>query len=481
MRTTWVVACALVAGACLPEFPPLECVANSECLGGQCVDNLCVLGGAGVSDLGPSDLSPPDLGPGGPDMSDAGPEDHGPLDLGPGDLGPADLGPDAGFVAQLAPTELAFGPQPLGCAGPTRTAVVQNLGVTTVEVSQIRLVVGTSFTVAAPALPQRLGPAGSLAVPIRFSPGAVGPAQDELEVTYQAQTPLSARITGEGARQPLVTDRFEVRGGALSVLLVVDNGPGATALQAALGNLAATLVGALSGFDGRLGVTTTDVSNNGAAGSLLGSPRVIDVRGANPTLVLSQRLQVGQSGLQDAQGLEAATRALTAPLIGADNLGFLVPASAVLVIIASERADRSVDTPNQYAQRLAAVSAGPVVVNAIVPGRANCPLPSGGVSAAADSATTTVVATTGGTRADVCAAPSTWAPALTRLPPVPPARRFVLRQRAVAGTLEVRINGVRQPEGQAWSFDAAAGAVRFEDAAIPAFGSTVEVRYQARC
>jgi hypothetical protein len=384
-------------------------------------------------------------------------------------------------VAQLGPSPLDFGAQPVGCEGPAREAIVQNLGVSTLQIRELSLAGGasSSFVVRPPALPLTLGPAASARIPVRFAPRSETRAEDTLRVRYQAAAPLTARLQGTGARRPRVREQTPVRGGALDVLVVIDNGPGATAIQARLGALAQELVSGLDGFDFHLGVTTTDASPGGARGALLGAPIVIAASRPRPADALAMRVQVGQGTRAPARGLDTALAALTPPLASGANRGFLRPSAPLLVLLVSERSDASTLTAAEHARRLGATNGGaPFALNAVVPLRSGCTLPSGGLGTF-DARVATAVQAAGGAASDACA--MDWSAALGTLPPVPPRTEFPLRQRAVAGSVEVRVNGERVPENRAWTFDPMGQRVVFRAEAAPAFGDVVQIRYRARC
>jgi hypothetical protein len=98
------------------------------------------------------------------------------------------------------PSNVAFGNVPVGVSN-TQTLTVQDSGNANLIVSQTAIT-GTGFSISGPALPATVTPGNSVALTVRFSPGAAGNAAGTVSIASNA-TQLSVPVTGAGIAQSL--------------------------------------------------------------------------------------------------------------------------------------------------------------------------------------------------------------------------------------------------------------------------------------
>ena len=242
---------------------------------------------------------------------------------------------------------------------------------------------------------------------VRYAPGAEG--EDAASLRVQALgTTFTAGLLGTAQAHPTQTDHFAQQGQAkVDVLFVIDNSGSMMEEQASLSqNFAAFLSGAQQqAVDYHIAVTTTGIEpspsgwsrcpggvDGGEAGRLFpadgSSPRIITRSTPNAAHVFATDVTVGICHW-DEQGLEAAYRALSQPLVNSaddpattlpndGNLGFLRPDALLAVVFVSDEDDSSPQTVEFYETFLRAVKANNptlLVVSAIVgpPNISTCP------------------------------------------------------------------------------------------------------------
>jgi hypothetical protein len=192
-----------------------------------------------------------------------------------------------------------------------------------------------------------------------------------------------------------------------------------------------------------------------------------------------------------SQGLEAMRAALSAPLADraddprtpepADgNLGLLRPSARLAVVFLSDEDDHSGFEPESYVQLIQALK-GPGLshraqVHAIIPTDRSC------VTAGPEAPRYAAVALqTGGSTFEVCR--SDYSPLLDELAVRAAGAQgeFRLSRPATGpGEIAVRVDGQAVAPGW-WTYDAATQSIRFDPAAVPTSGQTVEVRYRSPC
>ncbi len=154
---------------------------------------------------------------------------------------------------------------------------------------------------------------------------------------------------GTGAQNTL---NFKQNSALVDVLFVVDNSPSMCEKQQALAQKFQAFIAAFEAqqMDFHVGVVSTDMYNPTFQGKLVakaGNPTF--VTGATPNLsqVFAENLaEVGLGGSPRSQGLLAAQAALTEPLAGGANTGFLRgPEASLAIIVVSDEDDFSLADP----------------------------------------------------------------------------------------------------------------------------------------
>jgi hypothetical protein len=361
------------------------------------------------------------------------------------------------------------------------------------------------FLTATPAIPTgglQLAPGALTTFRAKYHPidygadsGAIAIAavQAGQNVTYLVS------LAGTGDMSGLQTDTFQqqVKPKA-DVLLIVDDSCSMTDKQMSLGtNFAAFLQYAqATGTDWQIGVTTTDaappictfgICQGGLVnGKLLGNPKVLSPATPNVATVFAQRVIVGTNGGTET-GLEAAVKALTPPLITADNAGFLRYDANLAVVVVSDAGDQGGQPYSYYLNRLRNVKgyqrANMFTFNDIGPYLASPP--SGCTyDDYTDSATYhQLVADTSGVQAEICT--TNWATKLQDLGKTAFGFRttfYLSAEPDLTGgrMLDVKIDGAPVPNGD-FTYDAATQAVVFQPMTTPGPGKTLTVSYFKAC
>ena len=403
-----------------------------------------------------------------------------------------------------APNFLDFGPVRYDCEASPRRTLVSNQCAEPVTISGIGIGEGTS---------DQFGLSEAPAAPLTLQPGE----GFELEATYardvhgQHFSPLFLDVVNEPAPFliPMLAetnhddraDETFVQGvpNLLDVLFVVGN---TTTMASHQAKLASDVAGwmtdaAGAGLDLRVGVTTTalvprsGVCTDSVAGGQAG--RLVPVDAVRSRITASPdvaALNVRVGACHDlVQGLEAMRQALTPPLVNqsddprtpqpADgNLGLLRDPARLAVVVLSDEDDHSGFEPESYLQLLSTLK-GPgssqrTRLHAILPF-------GGGCSTAAPSADrfAEVARGSGGNTLEICS--GSYRSLLDSLTAeaVDVQRAFALTHLPSSeGDIEVSVDGVTSRE---WRWDPAANAVVFDEAATPAPGQRIRVRYRGVC
>lgn len=410
-----------------------------------------------------------------------------------------------------APPFLDFGPVRLDCSPPPRRGYLVNQCATPVTVARSWIGPGTSeqFSVrGGPAFPLTLGRGEGFEVEVAYSRTILGQHFSPLFFQVEGEPgpyllPLLAETNHEGVQ----IDRF-IQGTdrQLDLLLVVSN---TTTMPAYQDRLKAAIPGFIArardrGVDVNVGVTTTGLfprsplCPGGAQGGEAG--RLFPVDGSRPRVMSSTsgaavatvQANLGVGGCHHlSQGLEAMRAALSAPLADraddprtpepADgNLGLLRPSARLAVVFLSDEDDHSGFEPESYVQLIQALK-GPGLshraqVHAIIPTDRSC------VTAGPEAPRYAAVALqTGGSTFEVCR--SDYSPLLDELAVRAAGAQgeFRLSRPATGpGEIAVRVDGQAVAPGW-WTYDAATQSIRFDPAAVPTSGQTVEVRYRSPC
>ncbi|MBX5484097.1 MAG: choice-of-anchor D domain-containing protein [Myxococcaceae bacterium] len=409
----------------------------------------------------------------------------------------------------LQPTNVDYGMTKLSCGPKTRTVIAYNTCTAPVTLSSVRLDTPTTTDItlgAVPALPYTLAAGGQLSFDLTYAPSNDGDDVAALRVVADGLE-YTAGLFGLGLTQPTRTDVFvQDSQSKVDVLFVIDNSGSMMEEQANLGqNFQAFLSAAQAqAVDYQIGVTTTGIdpspggwsvcpggAEGGEAGRLFpvngSSPRIIRPNTPNAAQVFANNVNVGWCHWNE-QGLEAAYRALSPPLINnADapgtsepndgNLGFLRADAKLAVVFLSDEDDYSTQPVSFYETFFKSLKTDPtqLSISAIV-GPANlatCP-----TASSSGLRYIALANATGGVVESICT--SDWQKALQNIGgnTFGLKRRFKLTEVPV-GTPTVSVNGVDQTSG--WQYDAATNSVVFDEKDTPAAGSVIEVTYSLGC
>jgi hypothetical protein len=411
---------------------------------------------------------------------------------------------------QLSPTTVDFGAAKLTCPARTRSVVAYNRCTSAVAVDAASLTGSGEISITSgPALPGTIAPGGQQRWELRYAPVDEGEDLAVLRVSALGGT-HTAGLLGEGHVLHDRTDRFVQEGHAkVDVLFVVDNSGSMMEEQGGLAQNFAALLSAAQGqrVDYRIAVTTTGIEpsvggwtacpggvQGGEAGRLFPAdsarPRVIAPTTPDAAAVFAANVQVGVCHWNE-QGLEAAYRALSPPLVnsaddphtplpGDGNLGFLRPDAKLAVVFVSDEDDYSPGTVAFYEAFFRALKSDDptlLVISAVVGPQdlSTCP-----TAASSGSRYAALARSTGGVVESICT-PS-WADSLEHLSDSAfgPRQRFLLSASpASPAEVVVRVNGAAVTSG--WTYDPVTNSVVFDAQVVPAFGSLIEITYPLGC
>ncbi|MBI3183723.1 MAG: choice-of-anchor D domain-containing protein [Myxococcales bacterium] len=414
---------------------------------------------------------------------------------------------------QLQPSSIDFGTVRLTCGARTRTVLALNTCSAPVTLSQASIGSATSNEMSlavGPPLPYSLAPGNQVAFSVRYQPTDEGKDAAALRVDAAQGGLNTVGLIGQGVDKSTHTDRFVQESQAkVDLLFVVDNSGSMMEEQQSLAQNFASLLSSAqaSGADYHLGVTTTGLDpspggwavcpggvDGGESGRLFpvvgSTPRIITPATPAAAQVFAANVQVGWCHWNE-QGLEAAYRALSAPLVSSaddprtpqpadGNQGFLRPDAKLAIVVVSDEEDFSPQPVEFYATFFRSLKANdPALLSfsAIVgPGNlATCPTASSSGLRYAKLAQDT-----GGVTESICT--QNWADSLKNISSnaFGPRRRFPLTETPEdPATITVEVNG--QPLSAGWSYDPSSNSVVFDSASSPAAGSLVEVTYRLGC
>ncbi len=276
----------------------------------------------------------------------------------------------------------------------------------------------------------------------------------------------------------------------VDVLWVIDTSGSMAVRQAELAKQMPVFVDGLNatGLDYNIGVTTTDMSGNGARGRLVaqpGTPLVLNKNTPNLTAVLSARVQAGETGSPIERGREAMMAALAASKPGMANAGFLRQNSLLNVIFLTDESDKS-DSNINYVAALDAIKpvlplgdrswvAHLIGVTATDP---NCRTAAWGFSSPGVQYTDLANAS-GGTSESICDADFRRALTNVRSRVLEMLTEWALDRKPIESTIKVVVNGVVVPKDpvNGWSYRASANSIRFHGTAIPVAGARIQVTF----
>ncbi|MGA9521116.1 MAG: choice-of-anchor D domain-containing protein [Myxococcaceae bacterium] len=416
----------------------------------------------------------------------------------------------------LQPRDLDWGTRKLTCA-PVTLAIEGTNGCSaavTLSSAELDAPATTEFSLLNP-LPATtvLNPGQRTTFVVRYTPVDDGPDSAALRVTADG-VEHTAGLRGTGLNSPTRTDLFVQDSLAkVDVLFVIDNSGSMMEEQNSIGqNFAAFLQAAQSqSVDYHIAVTTTGIDSSpggwsvcpgGAEGGEGGrlfpvdgsSPRIITPQTPNALGVFANNVKVGVCHWNE-QGLEAAYRALSAPLVsstddpstslpGDGNGGFLRPEAKLAIVFLSDENDYSPNALNDdvtfYETFFKAVKGNDtsmLSISAIVGPQAlgSCP-----TASSAGIRYIKLAQATGGVVESICTA--NWARSLTDIGAntFGPRRVFPLQQRPDdPNQIVVEVNGVQVTSG--WRYDPATNSIEFTSTAVPPAGSVIQITYPLGC
>ncbi|MCU0695326.1 MAG: choice-of-anchor D domain-containing protein [Myxococcaceae bacterium] len=417
------------------------------------------------------------------------------------------------------PDPLDFGsvrtvpPPGMRCSSPTRTITVYNTCSSPITIRGVTMQAPAGQSAGGPQCPGNQPcpefflvqspfiPAGGLTLSqgsmpltlqVRYSPldlgtdsGAIG-----LDVTQSGQqVQYLVAIQGRGDVTGRQTDTFQQdRQPRADILLVIDDSGSMFDKQLSLSNNFSSFIqyAVTANVDYQIGVTTTDVSQNGVLRTTGAGGRFLTNTTPNVQSHFSNLVRVGTSGSATEQAFEGATRALTSPNIAGANAGFVRPDANLAVVVVSDAGDQSNQPVSYYENLLINVKGfsnlsrftfsviGPFLPTA----------PSGCSYDSPGQATryTSLITRTGGVREEICN--TNWAAALQGLGRTAFGFRtqFFLTNTPdqSQGGINVLINGQPAPPST-YMYDAASNSVRFQPNTTPQPGQTLTVDYATTC
>ncbi len=417
---------------------------------------------------------------------------------------------------KLQPVDLDWGTRKLTCAPITRAIEgTNNCGAqVTISSAVIDGPATNEYVLLSPlSSTMTLNPGQRTTFAVRYTPVDDGTDSAALRVTADG-VEYTAGLRGTGLNSPTRTDLFVQDSVAkVDVLFVIDNSGSMMEEQNSIGqNFAAFLQAAQSqNVDYHIAVTTTGVDSSpggwsvcpgGAEGGEAGrffpvdgsSPRIITPSTPNALGVFAANVKVGVCHWNE-QGLEAAYRALSAPLVNSaddvstslpndGNGGFLRPDAKLAIVFLSDENDYSANALNDdvtfyetFFKAVKGSDASMLSISAIVGPQnlATCP-----TASSAGIRYIKLAQATGGVVESICT--GNWAQSLTAIGTntFGPRRAFPLSERPDdPSQIVVEVNGL--PVTTGWTYDSANNSVEFSTSAVPPPGSVIQITYPLGC
>lgn len=403
------------------------------------------------------------------------------------------------------PAAADFGLRRVSCPVATKSFDLVNQCTGPVTISTASLQGGgDEIEVGAPALPFTLARFATARFTVHYDPADDGP-DGAIFALGTTMHPVGLPIFGQGTLIDERTDTYRQNARVpVDILFVIDNSGSMTDKQNAVAQGCEQFMhyAVQQGIDFHMGVTSTGIGRSvggwvdcpggaygGEAGRLfpVNRQRARWVSSTMPdaAAVFAENVKVGNCHWLE-QGLEAAFRALSSPLVDSldhpgttepldGNLGFYRPEAKLSVVIISDeddQSDRSVATYTSFFRGLK----GPgreddVSVNAVV-GK-GC-----GIRAEEGLRYMAVAQSTGGMIEPICT--EDWGSALGRL--AEQSFGYTLSfplTAAPEAPPSVRVDGA--PVTSGWTYDASRNAVVFTESTAPAPGALVEITYVPAC
>lgn len=427
----------------------------------------------------------------------------------------------SGFGAESAllvsPNAIDFGQVDVGCATREQRVTIYNTSAVTTSIDRIERPAGVSAEFVLDQLPtglpgRSIAPGQSLEFVVRYEAADLGPDTGVVHIFETGKSePYVVSLLGAGARNATNEDRFvQLETPEVDILFVIDNSCSMTEEQASLtANFRSFIQFAeTQALDYQIAVISTDMSTcpwpvapdrpsrlpQGRCGYFAdGSPFERDpswrlIRPGtepDPETAFEVVATQGTNGSGIELGLEAAYRAMTAPLITGWNAGFLRPSASLALIFVSDEDDQSNNSVDFYVNFFLAIkgfrNTNLLSASAIVGDRDDqC-----GEVSDPGLRYLDVAVRTGGVIERICT--PDWARSLQNLGQTVFGfkRQFFLNNQPAAGSVEVSIDGVTVPaqrDGRAiWTYDPGSNSIEFSALSTPEPGSEIVVTYQAEC
>lgn len=410
----------------------------------------------------------------------------------------------------ITPAGVDFGVVKPQCETNDRTFTIHNACRSAVKVNAIRIGSGAGefHVIAPPNLPRSVNVGDQLQFNVRYRACDVGVDAGTVEIeTDQTVTnsaggrvPYVVTLAGRSEVDATMVETFRQADRARAdILFVVDDSGSMSEEQETLGREFDSFMrfARSQQIDYRLAVTTTDM-DGGAEGRFVhasGHPAIVSPLTPDPEESFRANVNIGTNGSGDEQGLEAAYRALSDPLVNGANAGFLRPDAYLSVIVVSDEEDsspRAVDFYSNFfsnikgprGQNLVSVSGivGKWAENAATPS----PGTSGTCSGAGGSADwgwryITTAQRTNGITESICN--GNWSTALEKLGLIAFGfkSRFILTSEPDPASIKVFLDGQEIPRGTFWTYTNASNSIDFLPIAVPPASSEIRVSYEVAC
>ncbi|MCB9640115.1 MAG: choice-of-anchor D domain-containing protein [Myxococcales bacterium] len=406
------------------------------------------------------------------------------------------LGSASKLCIRAVPEEVRFDDATASCSSRVQRVAIYNICPQALTLQSIGITSASSkefSVIKAPNAPLVLQLGETAEIELGYSP--VDNTQDlgvlRIENNSDALPTLDINLQGQGASSDTQMDSFVQSGSPKAdILFVIDDSFSMAKRQQSLAqNLQVFLQEAQSRkTDFQLAVTTTSIPKEGPVtqrpgGCFVGAgDKILTPQTPNLLQAFQQLVQVGTAGTAIEQGLEAAYRALTPPLLyNPDcNLGFLRKDASLSVVFVTDEPDQSTQPLNFYQQffeSLRGTQRGRVVrLSAIT-----APMP----AKSCQDATTngrywSLAGVFGGSTESICAAD--WSQTLKSLAAATFGlqKRFFLSRSATAGTITVTVDGQSVP-ATAYTYDPATQSITFQDNSIPQANQKIDINYKVTC
>ena len=430
----------------------------------------------------------------------------------------------------IAPADLDFGTVKQGCDSSRRVFTVYNTCRTDVTINDWRMAAAAGQPIGGPNCMNASAPCPEFTldgVP-SFAKGSVIPPAAAMPSTFAlkyhpidlgrdtgaftldvtqnggSRTEMVVTLSGTGDNAGLNVDTFaqDPRPKA-DILWIIDSSCSMYDKQQLLSQNFASVVDYANnvvpgGIDWHMGVIDSD-PNTQTGGKLRGdatNPKVLRAGMSNVDALFRTKVRVGINGSGNEQFAELAVRALTAPLVNTDNLGFLRPDAVLAVIAVTDAGDQS-QMPISVVEGLlrnvkGAQKPGQFTYNVIGP-FTSAPPPGCIYDDYTDPADHDyLVAAFDGAKGQICDQQQTsFAATLAEIG----RKAFGYRDRFFLSSqpdltqmppFVVKLDGILMPQtdmtgGNVWTYDPMSNSIRFTSAYVPEPGQTLTVAYHVLC